>query len=157
MSTKNKMNTNNFNLNISELKGQKITINNDSNKYLILYPGDINFVLEIENLLNFVKEEFENLKDSNEDNVDNMSELEQTEYYSNKLKSLKEIISNIKIKFNNVFNDDEAYSRIFGNIADIDLILIVITKVYEYSVKLRENEVGSVSKYTTKYTNKYKK
>ena len=54
---------------------------------------------------------------------------------------------------NKIFNDTTAYDRIFGNVADIGLMIMVITRVFEYVAELREQENGITDKYTSKYTN----
>lgn len=145
-------NTNNsLNINIEELKGSRVTINNDKNKYLILFPGDINFITQVEDLLTFVKTEFEKLQE--EEITNNLTEEEQVKVFNERLGKIKDILNTVKSKFNSAFNDDNAYERIFGTVADIQLIITVITRVYEYAVSLREKE----NKVTENYTAKYRK
>lgn len=143
-------NTNNsLNINIEELKGSKVTINNDKNKYLILFPGDINFITQVEDLLTFVKTEFEKLQEEEIEN--NLTEEEQVKVFNERLGKIKSILNTVKAKFNSAFNDDNAYERIFGTVADIQLIITVITRVYEYAVSLREKENRVTENYTAKY------
>lgn len=143
-------NTNNsLNINIEELKGSRVTINNDKNKYLILFPGDINFITQVEDLLTFVKTEFEKLQEEEIEN--NLTEEEQVKVFNERLGKIKEILNTVKAKFNSAFNDDNAYERIFGTVADIQLIITVITRVYEYAVSLREKENRVTENYTAKY------
>lgn len=143
-------NTNNsLNINIEELKGSRVTINNDKNKYLILFPGDINFITQVEDLLTFVKTEFEKLQE--EEITNNLTEEEQVKVFNERLGKIKDILNTVKSKFNSAFNDDNAYERIFGTVADIQLIITVITRVYEYAVSLREKENRVTENYTAKY------
>ena len=143
-------NTNNsLNINIEELKGSRVTINNDKNKYLILFPGDINFITQVEDLLTFVKTEFEKLQEEEIEN--NLTEEEQVKVFNERLGKIKDILNTVKAKFNSAFNDDNAYERIFGTVADIQLIITVITRVYEYAVSLREKENRVTENYTAKY------
>lgn len=141
--------SNSLNLNIEELKGSKVTINNDKNKYLILFPGDINFITQVEDLLTFVKIEFEKLQE--EKIEENLTEEEQIKVFNERLSKIKEILNTVKSKFNSAFNDEGAYERIFGTVADIQLIITVITRVYEYAVSLREKENRVTENYTAKY------
>ena len=145
-------NTNNsLNINIEELKGSRVTLNNDKNKYLILFPGDINFITQVEDLLTFVKTEFEKLQENEEEIAENLTEEEQVKVFNERLGKIKDILNTVKSKFNSAFNDDNAYERIFGTVADIQLIIIVITRVYEYAVSLREKENRVTENYTAKY------
>ena len=138
-------NSNSLNLNIEELKGKKVTLNNDKNKYLIVYPGDMNFLVMLDDLIKYITSEYEKIKNT-EDN-----EAEDT--YVERLNNVRGLVSEIKNRFNKIFNDTTAYDRIFGNVADIGLMIMVITRVFEYVAELREQENGITDKYTSKYTN----
>ena len=138
-------NSNSLNLNIEELKGKKVTLNNDKNKYLVVYPGDMNFLVMLDDLIKYITSEYEKIKNT-EDN-----EAEDT--YVERLNNVRGLVSEIKNRFNKIFNDTTAYDRIFGNVADIGLMIMVITRVFEYVAELREQENGITDKYTSKYTN----
>lgn len=138
-------NSNSLNLNIEELKGKKVILNNDKNKYLVVYPGDMNFLVMLDDLIKYITSEYEKIKNT-EDN-----EAEDT--YVERLNNVRGLVSEIKNRFNKIFNDTTAYDRIFGNVADISLMVIVITRVFEYVAELREQENGITDKYTSKYTN----
>ena len=140
-------NNNVLNINIEELKGKKITLNNDSSKYLVLYPGDINFVAQVEDLLLFAQTQFEKLQ---EEDIEEVSD-ENLDIFRERLNKIKDILNAVKEKFNLAFNDSNAYDRIFGNVADIELIILVITKVYEFSMSYRETEDSTIDSYTAKY------
>ena len=138
-------NMNSLNLNIEELKGKKVILNNDKNKYLVVYPGDMNFLVMLDDLIKYITSEYEKIKNT-EDN-----EAEDT--YVERLNNVRGLVSEIKNRFNKIFNDTTAYDRIFGNVADVSLMVIVITRVFEYVAELREQENGITDKYTSKYTN----
>ena len=138
-------NMNSLNLNIEELKGKKVILNNDINKYLVVYPGDMNFLVMLDDLIKYITSEYEKIKNT-EDN-----EAEDT--YVERLNNVRGLVSEIKNRFNKIFNDTTAYDRIFGNVADVSLMVIVITRVFEYVAELREQENGITDKYTSKYTN----
>lgn len=137
--------SNSLNLNIEELKGKKVTLNNDKNKYLVVYPGDMNFLVMLDDLIKYITSEYEKIQNT-EDN-----EVEDT--YVERLNNVRGLVSEIKNRFNKIFNDTTAYDRIFGNVADISLMVMVITRVFEYVAELREQENGITDKYTSKYTN----
>ena len=138
-------NSNSLNLNIEELNGKKVTLNNDKNKYLVVYPGDMNFLVMLDDLIKYITSEYEKIQNT-EDN-----EVEDT--YVERLNNVRGLVSEIKNRFNKIFNDTTAYDRIFGNVADISLMVMVITRVFEYVAELREQENGITDKYTSKYTN----
>lgn len=138
-------NSNSLNLNIEELKGKKVTLNNDKNKYLVVYPGDMNFLVMLDDLIKYITSEYEKIKNT-EDN-------ESEDTYVERLNNVRGLVSEIKNRFNKIFNDTTAYDRIFGNVADIGLMIMVITRVFEYVAELREQENGITDKYTSKYTN----
>ena len=146
----NYKNTNEFNINIEELKGIKVKINNENNKYLIVYPSDVNFIIQVEDLVDYITKAAEKIAENNTD-IESLSSEEKSEILTAKLNLTKDLIKNCKEKFNNVFNDSTAYERIFGNVVDIHLMVLVINKVYEYVLSLRESENHTMSKYTEKY------
>jgi hypothetical protein len=138
-------NNSSLNLNIEELKGKKVTLNNDKNKYLVVYPGDMNFLVMLDDLIKFITSEYEKIRKT--------EDIETEDTYVERLNNVRELVLEIKNRFNKIFNDTTAYDRIFGNVADINLMLMVITRVFEYVTELREQENGITDKYTSKYTN----
>lgn len=145
---KNNNNTD-FNINIEELKGVRVKINNDNNKYLVLFPSDMNFVVQVEDLANYATKVAEEI--SKNSDMEDLTPEQQSVLIAEKINLTRELITTCKDKFNNVFNDNTAYERIFGNVADIHLIITVINKVYDYVVRMRDTETGTISKYTNNY------
>ena len=138
-------NMNSLNLNIEELKGKKVILNNDTNKYLVVYPGDMNFLVMLDDLIKYITSEYEK--------ITNTEGNESEDTYVERLNNVRGLVSEIRNRFNKIFNDTTAYDRIFGNVADVSLMVIVITRVFEYVAELREQENGITDKYTSKYTN----
>lgn len=147
-------NTNNsFNIDIEELKGTRVTLNGDNSKYLIIYEQDVNFIEAIQDLRDYVSDMSKKYSEEEIENIEGLTEDEESEAIAKQLNSLRDFSEEIAKRFNKIFNDDEAYSRIFGTVLDITLVIHVLGRILDYTYNVRKSNVNRTSKYTDRYKN----